>query len=130
MESKNGDKFTNNEEQAVMYEEIIALGVLIKSIGQVIETVGVTNLFLINEDPSPGDKKVITAVWLDTIGIFLQTIGVFEQVYGNNTKSILQAQGIEITGVTIQSFALALEAAGGIQILQEEQLTEVMDFIP
>ncbi|MDN4072476.1 hypothetical protein [Fictibacillus terranigra] len=69
-------------------------------------------------------------MWLETVGQFLQAIGVTQQILATNKQSILQAQGIEITGSSVKSFAHALEAIGGIEILEEESLTDIMDFIP
>ncbi|MGG1574310.1 hypothetical protein [Fictibacillus sp. NRS-1165] len=94
MNTGNDDKFTENEDLKLKYEDVIALGVWISS----------------------GDEKVVSAVWLETVGQFLQAIGVTQQILATNKQSILQAQGIEITGSSVKSFAHALEAIGGIEI--------------
>ncbi|MBZ6489365.1 hypothetical protein CCZ20_27100 [Priestia aryabhattai] len=130
MVTKKGDKYTENEELKLKFESVIATGVWIKTIGQIIETIGVSNLFLINEDPSSGDKKVVSGVWIETLGQFLQTIGVTKQVSAINEQITFKAQELEIIGVSLKSFALALEAIGGIEVLEEEKQTDILDFIP
>ncbi|OLO26646.1 hypothetical protein BTA37_27390 [Priestia megaterium] len=130
MVTKKDDKYTENEELKLKFENVIATGVWIKTIGQIIETIGVSNLFLINEDPSSGDEKVVSAVWIETVGQFLQTIGVTQQVEAMNEQITFKAQELEIIGVSLKSFAHALEAIGGIEILQEEKQTDILDFIP
>ncbi|MGW9017022.1 hypothetical protein [Priestia megaterium] len=130
MVAKKDDKYTENEELKLKFENVIATGVWIKTIGQIIETIGVSNLFLINEDPSSGDEKVVSAVWIETVGQFLQTIGVTQQVEAMNEQITFKAQELEIIGVSLKSFAHALEAIGGIEILQEEKQTDILDFIP
>ncbi|MCJ7992702.1 hypothetical protein MUB15_31820 [Priestia sp. OVS21] len=130
METEKGDKYKENEELKLKFENVIAIGVWIKTIGQIIETIGVSNLFLINEYPSSGDEKVVSAVWIETVGQFLQTIGVSQQISAINEEVTFKAQELEIIGVSLKSFAHALEAIGGIEILQEEKQTDIMDFIP
>ncbi|USL45902.1 hypothetical protein [Priestia megaterium] len=130
MGTKKDDKYTENEELKLKFENVIATGVWIKTIGQIIETIGVSNLFLINEDPSSGNEKVVSAVWIETVGQFLQTIGVTQQVGAMNEQVTFKAQELEIIGVSLKSFAHALEAIGGIEILQEEKQTDILDFIP
>ncbi|MDP1442430.1 hypothetical protein ABET11_21870 [Priestia megaterium] len=46
-----------------------------------------------------------------------------------NKEVTFKAQELEIIGVSFKSFAHALEAIGGIEILQEEKQTGKMDFI-
>ncbi|PGK30354.1 hypothetical protein [Priestia megaterium] len=130
MVTEKGDKYTENEDLKLKFENVIATGVWIKTIGQIIETIGVSNLFLINENPSSGDEKVVSAVWIETVGQFLQTIGVTQQVGVMNEQVTFKAQELEIIGVSLKSFAHALEAIGGIEILQEEKQTDILDFIP
>jgi hypothetical protein len=73
---------------------------------------------------------VVSAVWIETFGQFLQTLGVTQQVSTINEQVTFKAQELEIIGVSLKSFAHALEAIGGIEILQEEKQTDIMDFIP
>ncbi|MDH2363115.1 hypothetical protein [Priestia megaterium] len=130
MKAEKGDKYTQNEELKLKFENVIATGVWIKTVGQIIETIGVSNLYLINEDPTSGDEKVLSAVWIETVGQFLQTIGVSQQISATNEQITFQAQELEIIGVSLKSLAHAIEAIGGIEILQEEKRTDIMDFIP
>lgn len=95
MATKKDDKYTENEELKLKFENVIATG-----------------------------------VWIKTIGQFLQTIGVTQQVEAINEQITFKAQELEIIGVSLKSFAHALEAIGGIEILQEEKQTDIMDFIP
>ncbi|MDF2053246.1 hypothetical protein Q8G31_26510 [Priestia megaterium] len=130
MKAEKGDKYTQNEELKLKFENVIATGVWIKTVGQIIETIGVSNLYSINEDPTSGDEKVLSAVWIETVGQFLQTIGVSQQISATNEQITFQAQELEIIGVSLKSLAHAIEAIGGIEILQEEKRTDIMDFIP
>ncbi|NGY80697.1 hypothetical protein F6Y02_42755 [Bacillus megaterium] len=70
MKAEKGDKYTQNEELKLKFENVIATGVWIKTVGQIIETIGVSNLYSINEDPTSGDEKVLSAVWIETVGQF------------------------------------------------------------
>ncbi|RFB31943.1 hypothetical protein DZB86_31375 [Bacillus sp. RC] len=130
MKAEKGDKYTQNEELKLKFKNVIATGVWIKTVGQIIETIGVSNLYLINEDPTSGDEKVLSAVWIETVGQFLQTIGVSQQISATNEQITFQAQELEIIGASLKSLAHAIEAIGGIEILQEEKRTDIMDFIP
>lgn len=95
METEKGDKYKENKELKLKFENVIAIG-----------------------------------VWIKTVGQFLQTIGVPQQISAINEEVTFKAQELEIIGVSLKSFAHALEAIGGIEILQEEKQTDIMDFIP
>jgi hypothetical protein len=80
MEAPNrDDKYTHNEESKVSFEELIAAGNSLKTIGQIMELIGAANLFSLNERPTPGDKQVVSGIVLQTIGQIIHTTGIFQQ---------------------------------------------------
>lgn len=93
--TKKEDKYTENEELKLKFENVIATG-----------------------------------IWIETFGQFLKTIGVTQQVSAINEQATFKAQEFEIIGGSLRSFVHALEAIGGIEILQEEKQTDILNFIP
>lgn len=113
-------------------EKQIAAGVWIQAIGQLIEVINLSKLFLISQEDweSPGEKQIVAGVWLATIGKIVEAIGVSEQILTTDKGLKLQGQQIAVTGDWIQTFGTALEAIGGTEVLSEEQVQIPTYFVP
>ena len=133
MEKPNrDDKYAHSEDLKVNFEELIAAGNSLKTIGQIMELIGAANLFSLNERPTPGDKQVVSGIALQTIGQIIQTTGIFQQLGEPSDEVMLQGQKNEITGTSLKTAGYGLETAGGINLFYEEQesVPPSLNFIP
>ncbi|WP_194273360.1 hypothetical protein [Priestia megaterium] len=133
MEAPNrDDKYAHSEDLKVNFEELIAAGNSLKTIGQIMELIGAANLFSINERPTLGDKQALSGIVLQTIGQIIQTTGIFQQLGEPNDEVMLQGQKNEIVGTSLKTAGYGLETAGEINLFNEEQESTPpsLNFIP
>ncbi|ALC91755.1 hypothetical protein AM500_19690 [Bacillus sp. FJAT-18017] len=122
----------NNEKSAeiLRLEKEVALGLWVQVVGHIIEIKGLTGLLQSEKDESlTGEQQILTGVWIKTIGHILEAISVTRQIYETDILKLIQEQKIAITGDILTAIGSVVEADGGIQVLNEENL-EVTRIIP
>jgi hypothetical protein len=137
-EVNESENINNNHEEnrdlILKLDKQVALGLWIQVIGQVIESTALSQLLVLNGDPSDPNLKdeetIVLGSWMQTIGQLLEAIGVSEQIpVKNGTEEIdiiTAGQKIAIAGDWLQGFGALLEAIAGTNILTKEQISSII----
>lgn len=108
-----------NNELILKLEQQIAVAQWIQTTAILAEAILFTRLYSFKEE-SNGESKVLTGIWIQTIGQLLEATGVTKQLNTTNKFTIHNAQKMAITGDLIQSIGAAIEAIGGEELLLED----------
>lgn len=92
------------------------------------EAILLTKLYSLNGD-SEGEKKILTGIWVQTIGQLLEATAVTNQINNTNEFSILSSQKIAVTGDIVQSIGSALQALGGEELLLQDGIGNLFESI-
>ncbi|OCA84161.1 hypothetical protein A8F94_15680 [Bacillus sp. FJAT-27225] len=117
-----GEERNNGKSAEVLrYEKEVALGLWVQVVGQLIELKGLSGLLQLEKDVNlTGEQQILTGVSIRTIGQLLEAISVTKQIYETDILRLLQEQKIAIAGDILAAIGSALEAGGGLQVLNEE----------
>ncbi|WP_409290013.1 hypothetical protein [Peribacillus sp. SCS-37] len=80
-----------------------------------------TELEAESSSESTGEKQIISGVWFQTIGHILEAVSVTNQIGLTDTARLLEEQKTAIAGDVLVSLGAAIEAAGGLKVLKEEE---------
>ncbi|WP_409300818.1 hypothetical protein [Peribacillus sp. SCS-155] len=113
----------DNNKEILNIERQLALGIWIKVIGQIIEAISLSRIFLVSEEIRSNDneQQILSGVYLQTVGQFLEAIGITNQVLSSDEVHQLQGQKITVTGDWLQALGLIVEANAGSRIIGEEE---------
>ncbi|GIN57104.1 DUF6944 family repetitive protein [Lederbergia ruris] len=114
-----------DEELKAVIEEQIATLQWIQAVAVATEAVLVSKLYSL-KDNVEGEDKILTGIWVQTIGQLMEALGVTQQISTTDKHSIFEAEKTAVTGDLIQSIGAALQAWGGEEIL----LAAVEELIP
>lgn len=113
------EHIVHHEEQKLILEKHIATAQWVQAIAMLTEAILISKLHLISNQ-SEGEDKVLTGIWVQTLGQLLESLGYTQQVSASDTYSKLNAQKTEITGDFLQSLGAALQGIGGVEVLNED----------
>src|SRR4051794_40585865 len=113
----NNDQ-TKKNNLKLKLEQQVAVGLWIQVIGQITESLALSQLLTMSDDPFLEDEKtIVLGAWVKTIGQLLEAIGVSEQISvkneGEGAAVIVKGQKIAVTGDWLQAFGALLDAIAG-----------------
>lgn len=123
------NKNIDREKNKLDLEKKLAATLWLQVIGQVGEAIILTKLLML-EDDSEGEKKIALGQWIQTIGQIFEALGTTKQIQTVDKELILEAQKLAINGDTLQSIGAGLQVIGGKEVITEEILTKIQEFIP
>ncbi|MBM7694641.1 hypothetical protein JOC77_004116 [Peribacillus deserti] len=119
---KDEEKLKERKKIEDELEKKVVLGLWLQLVGSVIEAIALSDLLKISKDPdNPGENQVVAGVWIQTIGQILETISVTNQIFITDKQELINQQKVAITADILNSLGAAIEAAGGIKVVTEEE---------
>lgn len=125
----NKNKGNDYEQIKIDLEKKIVAALWLQAVGQFAEAVYLTKLLML-EDDSEGEKKITIGQWIQAIGQGMEAVGATKQLSTIDRNLILQAQKLAINGDILQSLGAGLQAVGGKEVIFEELLSDLQEFVP
>ncbi|MBP1915811.1 hypothetical protein J2Z23_002793 [Lederbergia galactosidilyticus] len=122
MNSKNNagksEHILEDEELMAALEEQIATLQWIQAAAILTEAVLLSKLYSLKENVEEGEDKILTGIWVQTLGQLMEALGVTQQINTTDKSSIFKAEKTAVTGDLIQSIGAGLQAWGGEELLK------------
>lgn len=122
MNSKNNagksEHILEDEELMAALEEQIATLQWIQAAAVLTEAVLLSKLYSLKENVEEGEDKILTGIWVQTLGQLTEALGVTQQINTTDKSSIFKAEKTAVTGDLIQSIGAGLQAWGGEELLK------------
>ena len=122
MNSKNNagksEHILEDEELKAALEEQIATLQWIQAAAVLMEAVLLSKLYSLKENVEEGEDKILTGIWVQTLGQLMEALGVTQQINTTDKSSIFKAEKTAVTGDLIQSIGAGLQAWGGEELLK------------
>ncbi|WP_396334486.1 DUF6944 family repetitive protein [Alkalihalobacillus sp. MEB130] len=125
----NSNQFDPNTKKIEGLERKIVTALWIQLLGQIMEAKYTSDLFAL-QNGAKGEKKISFGQWVGVVGQGLEAIGATKELVSTDRDIILSAQRIAINGNLLQSLGSALEAVGSEEVLIDELVTGIQEFIP
>ncbi|KRG15377.1 hypothetical protein ACA30_07075 [Virgibacillus soli] len=122
MNSKNNagksEHILEDVELMAALEEQIATLQWIQAAAVLTEAVLLSKLYSLKENVEEGEDKILTGIWVQTLGQLTEALGVTQQINTTDKSSIFKAEKTAVTGDLIQSIGAGLQAWGGEELLK------------
>ncbi|RSD25898.1 hypothetical protein [Mesobacillus subterraneus] len=114
---KTGDDVSKNE-RILEIEKQIAATLWVQAVAQITEAILLAKLLDLKGE-TEGERKILTGVWVQTIGQTIEVLAVTKEISAVDPEIIREAQKIIVAADLLQSAGAAIEAVGGKQVITE-----------